>query len=407
MILLSKNPIAARFSLALLVGTPLAAQAPLTEADAVSRALGRPEWQALTRLPSEQATGAALEARAWLSPSLEWSRESFTGIQPGKREDTYLLTQGVDVSGRWWARREGALRREEAGRADTQVRTAGVVAQTRDAFFEVLVAQERVTRLDRALARLQKAQTRVDRLHEAGEMSGLERGRVRREVEILLGRQAQERAALVRARVRLVALLDQPLEGVEATLLPPAPEPLDAVETRLKGSATTALTQAQEAAAQADAKAAGRWFPELIIGVGVKRWQENGLSGNGSVFSLGLALPTPGRVQGARRRAEAEARAAAAQAKLQRAQDTAEVRALWQEVTDLRASALRLGQETQEPAKVEAALDAAFEAGELDLLARLDGARTLLDAELAALDQAHRARRAGIALDRLLGKVNP
>jgi cobalt-zinc-cadmium efflux system outer membrane protein len=57
--------------------------------------------------------------------------------------------------------------------------------------------------------------------------------------------------------------------------------------------------------------------------------------------------------------------------------------------------------------RVDAALDAAFAAGELDLLGRLDGARRLLDAELTALDQAHAARRTRIALDRLLGKVNP
>ena len=51
--------------------------------------------------------------------------------------------------------------------------------------------------------------------------------------------------------------------------------------------------------------------------------------------------------------------------------------------------------------------DGELAAGELDLLGRLDGARSLLEAELAALDQAHAARRTRIALDRMLGKVNP
>ena len=140
----------------------------------------------------------------------------------------------------------------------------------------------------------------------------------------------------------------------------------------------------------------------------MKRWQEAGLTGNGNVFSLGFTFPTPGRVSAARVRGEAEARAASAQARLQREQDVAELRALWQAYVDIRASAERMAKEAlADSGRVEAALDAAFAAGELDLLGRLDGARSLLEAELAALDQAHAARRTRIALDRLLGKVNP
>ena len=94
--------------------------------------------------------------------------------------------------------------------------------------------------------------------------------------------------------------------------------------------------------------------------------------------------------------------------KLQREQEQAELRSVWQEASTLRTSAERMAQEAlSDPAKVEAAPEKAFAAGELDLLARLDGVRSLLDAELAALEQTQRARKACIALDRLLGKVNP
>lgn len=404
MLQLSKIPMAARFLLAALAGAPLLPQAPLTEAEAISRALARPEWQAITQLPAQQSEGAAREARSWLSPSLEWSRESFSGLYPSKREDTYLLTQGVDVSGRWMAKREAALKREEAGKAERHLRTAGVVAQVREAFFEVVAARERVSRLGRALARLGKVQEQVDRLHTAGEMSGLDRSRVRREMEVLKGRQAQEQAALSRAEAHLAASLGEKVTDLEGSLLPPAPEALDQLQTRQQAGPGATMTRATEAAALADAKAARRWMPNLQVGVGVKRWQENGLSGNGSVLSLGLALPMPGRVKGNQMKAEAEARATAAQAKLQREQEQADLRSVWQEATTLRASAERMAQEAlADPAKIEAALEAAFAAGEMDLLARLDGVRSLLEAELAALDQAQRARRACIALDRLVG----
>ncbi len=413
MLLESKNPMATRFllpALALLpghaqVGTSVAA--PLTEANAVAQALARPEWQAITQLPALQSEGAAREARTWLAPGLEWSRERFTGLQPAKREDTLLLTQSVDVSGRWRAKREAALKRLEAGKAESTVRTAQVAAQVREAFFEVLAARERTQRVDRALARLGKVQQQVEHLHAAGEMSGLERGRVGREVEMLKGRQAQESVALVRAEARLATMVGASPTRLQGTLLPPVPEPLDQLLSRQQAGPSAAMTRAAEEAAQADARAARRGWPDLQLGVGTKRWQENGLAGNGSILSLGVALPMAGRLQGNRIKAEAEARATAAQARLQREQEASELRSLWQEVTQLRSSAERMAQATLDPAKVEAALEAAFAAGEMDLLARLDGARSLLDAELAFLEQAHRARLASIALDRLTGKVNP
>ena len=400
-----------RFFLLPVLVCPLGAQEAgqvLTEAQAVARALARPDWQAVVQLPAKQSEGAALEARSWLSPGVGWSRENFSGIQPGKREDTFVVTQGVDLSGRWNARREAALKRGEAGRAESELRQAGVAAQVREAFFELVAARDRTARVERSLNRLQKVQEQVDRQHAAGELSGLDRGRVRRELELLNGRRTQETANLTRAELHLAALLGEPVGAVQGELLPPPLEPMADFLSQQQTGPGTQMTRAQEAAAQADAKAARRWLPELTVGLGVKRWQENGLSGNGSVLSLGLTLPTPGRVQAARTRGEAEARAAGAQARLQREQDEAELRALWREASEFRASAQRLAQEALlDPAKVEAGLDAAFAAGEIDLLARLDGSRSLLEAELAAIDQAHRARRTTIALDRMLGKVKP
>ncbi len=390
---------------------PLGAQEAtpvLTETQAITRALARPEWQALTQLPARQTEGAALEARSWLSPGVEWTREQFNGIQPGKREDTFLLSQSFDISGRRLARRDAALKREEGGKAESEQRVAGVVAQVREAFYEVLVARERLARLEGSISRVGRFQERVDRLHQAGEMSGLDRGRVRREVELLRGREVVERSRLLQAEARLRSLLGSSPGTVQGDLLPEPPATLDAYVAEQPGAPATRMALAQEAAAQSDAKAAGRWAPDLQLGLGVKRWQEAGLTGNGNVFSLGLTFPTPGRVNAARVRGEAEARAASAQARLQREQDGAELRALWQASVDLRASAERMATEAlADSGRVDAALDAAFAAGELDLLGRLDGARSLLEAELAALDQAHAARRTRIALDRMLGKVNP
>lgn len=390
-----------------LFGT-LQADAPLTESALIEALLAKPEWQAITQLPASQSAGTAKEAKAWLSPGLEWSQEKLSGIQPSKREDTLMLTQSIDVSGRWLARRNAALKREAAGKAESALRQAAVVAQAREAFFDAVAARERVTRVNRALARISKVQDQVDRLHDAGEISGLDRGRVRREMAMLKGRETQEKAALYKAETRLSALLNAPVGALVGDLMPPEPESLEQLQSALESGATTDLLKAQEAAAHFEAKAARRWIPELNLGLGVKRWKEQGLSGNGSVFSIGVNLPTFGRVQGSRMRLEAEARASAAETRIQRDAKQAELKALWREWTDLRASAQMMAKEAlQDPAKVEDGLDAAFASGEIELLERLDGSRSLLEAELTALEQTHLARRACIALDQLIGKVKP
>ncbi len=390
-----------------LFGT-LQADAPLTESALIEALLAKPEWQAITQLPASQAAGTAKEAKAWLSPGLEWSQEKLRGFQPSKQESTLMLTQSVDVSGRWLAHRNAALKREEAGKAESALRKAALVAQAREAFFDLLAARERVARVNRALNRLSKVQDQVDRLHTAGDISGLDRGRVRREMALLKGRETQEKAALYKAETRLAALLNAPVGALTGEVMPPEPEPLEKLQAALEGGSAAELWKAQEAAAHFEAKAARRWIPELNLGLGVKRWKEEGLSGSGSVFSIGFNLPTLGRVQGNRMRLEAEARASVAESRIQRETKQAELKVLWREWTDLRASAQGMAQDALEDSdKTEAGLEAAFAAGEIELLERLDGSRSLLEAELSALEQAHLARRACIALEQLIGKVNP
>ena len=63
---LLKSPTLSRFLALPVLLCPLGAQEAtpvLTEAQAITRALARPEWQALTQLPAKQTEGAALEAR--------------------------------------------------------------------------------------------------------------------------------------------------------------------------------------------------------------------------------------------------------------------------------------------------------------------------------------------------------
>jgi cobalt-zinc-cadmium efflux system outer membrane protein len=396
---------------ATLGAAPAAAQgalAKLTERDAVQRALSRPEHQALAGLPEAEASARLLERRILVSPSLEWSRERFDGPGTGRREDTWLLTQPLDLSGRRGLQRDAAERRLEAAKAGGEVARADLAARVREAFFEGLHARMKLERLDAASARVQRLAEVLQRQAEAGEASGADRRRARREAESLLARRTEAALAHARALAVLRSLTGEPGADCQGDLLPEAPGSWADLEAALdRGPAFRAWT-AQDAASRAEAAAGRRWAPELVLGAGVKRWQEPGLQGRGSIVSLGFAFPQGRRAQAERQRSEARAQAERAETQLAREASLHGLKARWEEAVRLREAALRLeSAAAQEGARLVQSLEAAYAAGEAGLFELLETQRGVLEGDLEALALALGARKARIALDQILGKVEP
>lgn len=410
---LQKTPIVNRFFVACFaLGSmlPLAAQAAHTEVEAVRRVLGRPDLKYLWALPEAQAKAQRTEAGLWANPSLEATRDHPNGPAGLRREDTFLLTQPVDLSGRRGLRKAAGDLRVGAAQGQGEAIQAELVQRVRLAFHQTLLHQERVKRLEAATSRVGRLAEALDRQEKAGEASGADRRRAQREWDGLRARLAQERAALHRAQEQLnvLAQWQGASEALEGNLVPEGPPPLDDVLKRLSEAPGQRQAQLEAKALDLEARASRRWTPDFSLGAGVKRWEEGGLKGNGAVFSFGVTLPAWNRGQAQRQRAEAEAREAQTRATLAQDDAQAEAKALWREASDLGATAREiLGRAVEDTPKLLKGADASFDAGEISLFELLDAQRSALDTDLQSLDLAFAARRARLDLDRLLGRMEP
>lgn len=406
-------PIRHRFSFVCLVlGSilPLNAQGVRTEADAVHRVMARPDLKHLWTLPEAQAQAKRTEAGLWANPSLGASRENPNGPTGPRREDSFQIIQPVDLSGRRGLRKEAGDLRLRAAEGDRDAIRAELVQRVRLTFHQNLLHQERLKRLEAAVARVSRLVRALEHQEKAGEASGAERRRAQREWDGLVARLAQERAALHRAQeqLKVLAQWEGPAEILEGSLVPEAPPPLEETLKALSEAPIQRSSRQEAKALDLEARASRRWMPELNLGAGVKRWEERGLKGSGATFSFGLTLPAWNRGQAQRQRSEAEARAAQTRASLVKDEAQAEARALWREASDLGTTAREiLGRAVEDTPKLLKGADASFDAGESSLFELLDVQRSALDTDLQALDLAFAARRARLDLDRLLGRMEP
>jgi cobalt-zinc-cadmium efflux system outer membrane protein len=364
----------------------------------------------LWALPEAQAKAQRTEAGLWANPSLEATQDHPNGPAGLRRENTFLLTQPVDLSGRRGLRKAAGDLRVGAAQGEGEAIQAELVQRVRLAFHQTLLHQERLKRLEAATSRVGRLAEALDRQEKAGEASGADRRRAQREWDRLRVRLAQERAALHRAQEQLnvLAQWQGASEALEGNLVPEGPPPLDDVLKRLSEAPGQRQAQLEAKALDLEARASRRWTPDFSLGAGVKRWEEGGLKGNGAVFSFGVTLPAWNRGQAQRQRAEAEAREAQTRASLAQDDAQAEAKALWREASDLGATAREiLGRAVEDTPKLLKGADASFDVGEISLFELLDAQRSALDTDLESLDLAFAARRARLDLDRLLGRMEP
>jgi outer membrane protein, heavy metal efflux system len=241
-----------RFTLSLcLLALPLAvwAQTPLTEAEAVRLGLARADFADLERGAVQAAEADVLAAGRFPNPTLSYSRESIDG-SPDTVEQTWMLGQTFDVSGRRGLHREAASRRVAVVSAGNASRQLEMAAEIRRSFNEVLFRQETIRATETWAQHFARVEGMVDKLARAGEASGYDRRRLARERQTAEARLAAERAELELIRARLMTLtglsdtpdlqgelLPQPTPAGRNGIDPPrtASRPAGAVPSRRSG----------------------------------------------------------------------------------------------------------------------------------------------------------------------------
>lgn len=392
---------------------PLAAwaQPHLTEAEAIRLGLARSDLSDLDQADVRMAEADALAAGQIPNPTLSYSRDRVGG-SPDTVEQSWMLSQTFDLSGKRKLRREAAERRVELASAGNATRRSEFAGEIRRAFHDAVFRQEALRATETWVQRFARVEGMVGKLVRAGEASGYDRHRLARERQAAEARLATGRAEIDRSLARLAALIgaSEP-PSVAGELLPPALPAIETALDRLEQRPDLRALSLAALAADLDGRAAKQArIPDLTAGIG-PRWVESGQGGgisrdNGFALTLSIPLPVFDRQQAGRQRAAAEAARARAELRLARTRAEGELRGLHRQAEALRtaASEYRARAVATSPELLRIA-EAAYQGGESSLLELLDAYRGALESETTALELEKRAREARIEYELLTGSA--
>lgn len=389
---------------ALALAAAPAPAAPITEAEAIDRALAQPEFTALGEANRDEAQARVAGIRRFDNPEASVSREQVSGASRSETEWQAGVTQAVDLSGRRSALRAAARAEAGAVDADTARRRQERSAEVRRAFAGCAAAREKVRISSAFVSRLHEAERIVTARTRAGDTAGYDLRRLRVEArtaeaqgQLAAGEVAAECAALSRLSGEPDARPAEPIATIALRA-----SPTSAPETRPD---ILAREQRVVAASQQVRAAQRGRLPEIGVGLGYKRVTADEGSAGGPVISLGARIPLFDR--GGAAIAEARARQRAREAELGLARREAEAAVAVAEArTGAAIAAARAAQAASgDAARLGPIAEAAYEGGESGVVELVDAYRTARDAELEIIDLLERAARARIDLELAQGSA--
>ena len=392
------------------VPSPIDAAAPaaklseLTLDQALGLAMARNPSLTAAQLEIDAQDGSVLQAGAYRNPELGAQVEDF---RSATRTTTATVGFPLELGGKRAARMVAAERGRDVARAELSHAKAQLTSDVISAFFNVLVAQERVRlgsgSVDIAVRGADVAARRV----AAGRISPVDETRARVEQANAELELAEARAELLGARQVLAAQwnaptpdFDQARGDLEAL---PSRANLETLFERLKDSPVLASSRLElERRRALVAVENSKRYPDLTVTVGAKR--DNDLGRTQAIVGISVPLPFFDRNQGSIHEAGKRAEKAEEDYRVAQMRLASELSQATTRLDVSRASAQTL-RTTVLPAALRA-FDAAtqgFEAGKFSLLDVLDAQRSLLQARVRHLGAVANAYQAATTIDRLLG----
>lgn len=379
---------------------------PLTLDAAVQAALQRNPLLRAAEAEFDASRGALDQAGVLPNPSLGVDQED---TRRETRTTTVLLSQPFELGGKRAARVELARSGRELAQAELAARQAEVRAGTVQAFFDALIAQERVKVAVESLGIAASGTAAAARRVTAGKVSPTEETRARvaeanARIELRQA-QADRQAALRALNLAMGATDTLPALDGRPDALPPAPDAAS-LARRIEQAPTLrrAHGEVQRANAAFELERARR-IPDLTLSVGAKRVAETGR--NQPLIGVSIPLPLFDTHQGAQREALRKRDAAQALAEAEEQRLRAEVLQTVDQLQARASEAQSLQQEVLPGA--QSAYEAAsrgFELGKFGFLDVLDAQRTWLQARTQYLEALAQAHRAAAELERRLGPPN-
>lgn len=352
--------------------------------------------------------GAVIQAGILPNPEISTSVEDTQN--KSTRTTTIQLNQRIELGGKRSARIASAERGRDVAAADLVAKRLDVRATVIGAFFDVLVAQERVKQAEDLLGLAQRASQAAARRVTAGKISPVEETKARVAEASARVELNQAQRELVTARKRLAASWGSSTprfaqaEG-RTDALPPV-RSAEEISRRLNASPALlrARYEADRFSALADLERSRR-IPDVTVSLGSKKAEE--LGRNQTIVGISIPFPIFDRNQGnvleAQRRADkARDELSATEVRL-----SAEVTQSEERLKALVVEAQTLQSEIMPGAR--SAYDAAskgFELGKFSFLEVLDAQRTLFQARAQYLRSLSDAHRTAAELERVLGSID-
>lgn len=369
---------------------------PLTETEAVQRALALPDFDALGAAEREVATARTRAIPRFENPQATLSRESVSGSAGGETEWHGEVSQPIDISGRRSSLRRAARLEAEAVAADVSRRRQIRAAEVREAYAGCAAASEKSEIHQRFAERLREAERIVTLRTSAGDTAGYDLRRLRVEA-----RTAEAQAQLAEGNVRAECVTLSLLTGVAdaepatplAALVPALPVAAAAAAARQDISAR----EARVAAATAEVRAAERSrIPDFTVGLGAKRLSNEDGSAVGPTISVGARIPLFSNKGAAISEARARQRVREAELSLARREVQASIAAAAARAAAAIAAAREAREAADDAARLGTIAEAAYQGGETGVVELVDAYRTARDAQLEIIDLTERAVRATI-----------
>jgi cobalt-zinc-cadmium efflux system outer membrane protein len=391
-------------------GAPRASEpaAPLTLKAALELALGAN--------PELSAAGRELEAldatitQAQVRPNPEFSA-LIEDTRPETRTTTLQLNQQIELGGKRSTRVEAAERGRDTASLELDAKRDEIRAAVTAAFFDVLVAQERLRLAQASVELAQRATGAATRRVTAGKVSPVEETKARvaeAGVRVELALAASEVTA---ARRRLAATWANPAPRFERAegdpeALPPLPALAD-LNARLAASPAVLRARIEIERRQALSEIERRrGIPDVTVSLGVKRDEQLGF--NQAILGVSLPIPIFDRNQGnllesLRRTDKARDELSAAEIRLSN-----ELALAYERLNSARQETESLQRDILPGA--QSAYDAAtkgFELGKFSFLEVLDAQRTSFQAKSQYLRALAEAHRSAAEIERILGAASP
>ena len=387
-------------------GGPAAASSErVTLQQAVERAVQLHPALAAAGYEVAASEGALDQARRLRNPEAAFTTED---VRRDRATMTAQLNIPLELGGKRGARTRAAQIARDATAQDAAVLQAELRADVTRAFFDLVIAQERMALAQASDALAAQAESAAARRVQAGKVSPVEQtkaGVARASAAIEL---RDANAELLVAQRALAAFWGTPSAAPEADgsaeTLPVVPP-----EARQATGALENTPRAVRARLEIDRRQAlanverSKRVPDVTLTVGAKR--DSAANNNMAVLGIAVPLPLFDRNQGSQLEAQRLAdkafedyRALQLEQNATLAQDVARLDAARAAVQSLRQDVLPGAQRAYDAARI------GFDAGKFNFLDVLDAQRTLFQARAQYLAALSRAHQAAAGIDRILGR---